>query len=239
MASSRVGGSKHQLDDLLHPWIVGRAHLLDGGFDVVLRTAKLDVRPEERPVGPTPFAFVRQTHTAGAQQPNPLDLSVVADMDVGGHHDALVYARHELAYPFSRRSLGNALLVRARRAVAKADGAEAVDLDGDGRLEAGEECEVLLRVQRGDPRPALALGVSHDGPIRIAANEPCRDAKCSDELERLARERAPREIAAEDDQIGLGALDLCQHRLQRGRVTVDVREHGHASSRTLLVALSH
>ena len=108
------GRLEHHLDDLLDTRIVGRAHLRNCGFDVVLGAPELHIGSEERPVG-TPFTLVCQTDAAGAQNPNPVDLPVVPNMDMGGDHDSLVDACHELADALRRRSLRDALLVRTRQ----------------------------------------------------------------------------------------------------------------------------
>ena len=80
--------------------------------------------------------------------------------------------------------------------------------------------------------PLLALGlgdVLEDGTVRVAAHE--AGVQATDELEGLLRERPPREVAAEDDQVGLGLLDLGEDGLERGCVPVDVREYGDALHR--------
>jgi hypothetical protein len=70
----------------------------------------------------------------------------------------------------------------------------------------------------GGPLQQRALGVATDE----ARVEP------SHEVERFLRERPPREVAAEDDQVRLFGLDLGEHGLERGCVAVDVGERGDA-----------
>jgi hypothetical protein len=60
---------------------------------------------------------------------------------------------------------------------------------------------------------ALAVAADEASPIERA-----------DEVERLARQRARGEVAAEDDQIRLDLLELGQDRLQRREVAVNVVE---------------
>ena len=65
------------------------------------------------------------------------------------------------------------------------------------------------------------------------------ESRGPDERQGLAWKRSPREIAAEDDQVGLGELELRQHGLERGSVSVDVGKRGDPASGNSLVALSH
>ena len=112
--------------------------------------------------------------------------------------------------------------------MAEARRTEAVDVDGDRLLEACEESEVLLGVHRGHPWPAAALGIRSNCSICVAAHEPGRNLQSPDERKGLAWKRSPREIAAENNQVGLGELELRQHGLERGRVSVDVGKCGDA-----------
>ena len=107
---------------------------------------------------------------------------------------------------------------------------EPVDLDHDLLLEAREELAHLVGVVR--LHPLLPLGLRHvleDGSVRVATHE--AGAQAMDELEGFLRQRPPGEVASEDDQVGLGPLDLGEDGLERGRVPVDVRENGDALHR--------
>ena len=79
--------------------------------------------------------------------------------------------------------------------------------------------------------PLLALGlgdVLEDGTVRVASHEV--GAQATDELEGLFRERPPREVAAEDDQVGLGLFDFGEDGLESGCVPVDVRRERRRAS---------
>ena len=117
---------------------------------------------------------------------------------------------------------------------------EAVDLGAHDRLEAREQVAVLaaealrdpgveapdrvLAVLRADAAVVgadeLAIGVAHHPADAFA--EP-REA-----VERLARQRAGRDVAADDDELRRGRLDLGEHRLERVGVAVDVVQRGDA-----------
>ena len=103
--------------------------------------------------------------------------------------------------------------------------AETVDVDRDRRLECREEDEIVGGVLRRHPRTA-PFRLHPDHAIRVPAYESSWDLESSHERERLLRERSPRQIAAEDDQIGLLALDLVEDGCERGRVAVHVGKRG-------------
>ena len=93
-----------------------------------------------------------------------------------------------------------------------------------------EEREVLLAMLRQHPplavrrRLDLTVVQLQERALGVAAHEPGRDRERPNERERLLRERAPREVTAEDDEVGRLPLDLLEHRGERRRVAVDVRE---------------
>ena len=60
--------------------------------------------------------------------------------------------------------------------------------------------------------------------LAVAADRDRAIAQCLHGIDGLARERAARDVAADDDQIDAEALDLGQHRGQRGVVAMDVVE---------------
>ena len=175
----------------------------------------------------------------GPTASDSVDGPVVLHVDVRRDDDPLVAAGHELAHALGRRSLGHALLVRARRAVAEARRPETVDVDGDGLLEAGEERQVVRAVLRRvihGPRVGCSSTVTQldECALRVAANEACRNVERAHERERLLRERAPGEVAAEDDEVGRLPLDLLEHGGERRRVPVDVRERGDAHAQPVV-----
>jgi hypothetical protein len=132
-------------------------------------------------------------------------------VDVGADDDALGDAEHELADARGRGLRRYALLVAARRAVAEANGPEAVDVDDDVLLEALDECAQLAGVLLLHPaRVPGVLGALDDRPIGVSSDEPGRVDRIGEPV-RLDRLRAPRQIAAEDDEVGLLALELGQH----------------------------
>ena len=80
--------------------------------------------------------------------------------------------------------------------------------------------------------PLLALGlgdVLEDGTVRVASHEVGRPGH--GRARRPFRQRPPREVAAEDDQVGLGLFDFGEDGLESGCVPVDVRENGDALQR--------
>ena len=71
--------------------------------------------------------------------------------------------------------------------------------------------------------PLLPLGlgdVLEHGAVGVAAHE--ARIQPAHELVRLLRQRAPREVAARDDQVRLLALELGEDRRERDGVAVDV-----------------
>jgi hypothetical protein len=88
-------------------------------------------------------------------------------------------------------------------------------------------------VTTDDPAILLALVLLEQRALHVPAH--IEGVEVADELVRLRRKRPPREIAAENDQVGALGLDLGQHGLERGCVPVDVRERGdpHASRRAV------
>ena len=74
--------------------------------------------------------------------------------------------------------------------------------------------------------PQIALGrglVLEQGAVGVAANE--ARIQAGGEREGLLGQRAPREIAAGDDQVRLLTLQLGENCRERNRVPVDVREN--------------
>jgi hypothetical protein len=124
---------------------------------------------------------------------------------------------------------GDALLVAAWRSVAEERRAEAGDLDGDGRLRqlevAGQLQTVVLLVL-----PARDLRVDElpldELALRVAAHAQQLLAPGLQQRHGFEWERAPGQVAARDDQIGLLTLHLGEHRLERNGVAVDVCERG-------------
>jgi hypothetical protein len=144
---------------------------------------------------------------------------------MGGDDDAFVDACAEFAHAFRGCLARDTFLVAARRPVAEADAPEAFDLEGHSLLEAAEEVAHLRGVMRLHPTLALGLGaVFEQRPVRVAADE--AGVQAAHEVERLRGKRAPRQIAAEDDEVRPLALELGQDGLERRHVAVYVREHG-------------
>ena len=144
-----------------------------------------------------------------------------------GHDHPLGNAVAELEDSLFGCLWGDAFLVGSRRPVAEPHRPKPVDLDHDLLLEAREELAHFIRVVRLHPLLPLGLGdVLEDGTVRVAAHE--AGAEATYELEGLVRQRPPREVAAEDDQVGLSLLDLGEGGLERRCVPVDIREDGDA-----------
>ena len=136
-------------------------------------------------------------------------------------HDPLRHSRHELPHAFLRRLRRHALLVAARRAVHEARRPEHIDVEDDVRREAVDEGRLLRTVLRRQPDAALALvGAQH--PVGVAPHEVLRQRDRMHQLERLVRQRPPRQVAAEDDRIDALAADLGQDGLERRRIAVHV-----------------
>ena len=147
---------------------------------------------------------------------------------MGGDDHTLVATGHELAHALCRRPLGDALLVGARRAVSEARRAEPVDLDVTvcSKPARNARSSAVCCAAIHAPRPSSSMPTI---AIRVPAHEARGDAHTAYERERLLRQRAPREVAAEDDEVGRFPLDLLEHRRERRRVAVDVRERRDAN----------
>ena len=81
---------------------------------------------------------------------------------------------------------------------------------------------------------ALGLGAIHlqgSADPRVRGGAPAQfggQLERTDERKRLVGERAPRQVAAEDDQVDVLALDLSEDGGERRRVSVDVGQRGDA-----------
>src|SRR5438093_3829701 len=194
---ARLGRDEHHLDDLLDVGLAARPDALHRRVDVVFRAAQLDIRAEERPVRAPP-ALVGEADAARVQAPDPGYLAVELDVDVRGHDHPLVDLGAELAHPLVGRLGRDALLVAARRAVAKANRPQPVNLDDDVLLEAPEELAHLVRVVPLHPLFALGLrDALENGSIGVPAHEPGFQA--ARQLVRLLGQRPPRQAAAGAD----------------------------------------
>jgi hypothetical protein len=110
--------------------------------------------------------------------------------------------------------------------VAEAHRAEPVDLRHLVLAEAAEEVAQLGGVPLLHPALAIRFRCSlEDGPVGVAAHEG-RVRERRREPVRLRRLRAPRQVAAEDDEVGLLAVQFREHRGQGGRVPVHVGKDG-------------
>src|SRR5262249_61357143 len=97
----------------------------------------------------------------------------------------------------------------------------------------GQEVAVSVAEPAGNPCiHSTALGRGDSVAIAVAADV-VRVRQRSQQLQRLARERAADEVAAEDDRVRLLSLDVAEHRVERGRIPVDVgdRRDSHYASR--------
>jgi hypothetical protein len=104
---------------------------------------------------------------------------------------------------------------------------EAVDIGDHVRVEAVDERRRFGVVLRSHPR-AAPFQVYADGTVGVPTHEPHRRLDRSHDRDRLLRQRAPREVAAKDDQVDVLARNVAQDSLERRSVPVDVRERGDA-----------
>jgi hypothetical protein len=210
----------HHLDDLLDAGLAARPVPHERLVQVVVGPAQVDVGPEQRPER-AGIALVRKADAARVHAPDPRDLAVELDVHVRGHDHALVDALAELADALLRRLRGDALLVSPRRAVANANRPQALDIDDDLLFEAAEEVAQLVGVARLHPLLPLGLGaVFQHRTVCVPPHE--AGVQAAHELEGLLRERAPGEVASEDDQVDVCLLDLGEDGSERGRVPVHV-----------------
>lgn len=86
----------------------------------------------------------------------------------------------------------------------------------------------LLGAPLGDLQdPVIFLiGDPADGTIGVAPDVESGDPGIHDAVDRRSRERPPREIAAEHDQVHPHGANVLQDGLERGHVAVDVVERG-------------
>jgi hypothetical protein len=72
-------------------------------------------------------------------------------------------------------------------------------------------------------RTASSSACQHD-TIAVAVNELCRNVELQQTRKGLARHRAWKHVAADDDLVHAGLLNLTEDRLERRQVTVNVVE---------------
>jgi len=184
---------------------VGRFDLGDGALDVERRAPELDVVRDERPERGD-VVLVRHPDRAGVGEALAAELHV----RVAGDDEAVVDARECFVEALLRRSLReDRAHVVARRSVAVEDTVEL-----DRRRPAGRPGDGLVSERIPDPLDLLA--------IAVPAHELSVDAP--HEGESFSRQRTEEEVAAKDDGVDGGAVDLGEYRLERVRHSVDVVE---------------
>ena len=220
---SRAGSHRHRA--------TAAAKLRFGGTNVVLGPLLSDVRVEQRPVG-TRSSLERHADTAGVDDARAPERAVELGVRVATHDEALLDAGEHRPPAFLRRDGGQDLVVTSRRPVAEQGRAEPVDLDHHGLLEGGLEVPLPLvdhggRPGRSRPLRAALIGsqcveLLDDPAIGVAAYEDRALPERAHELDRLPGQRPWHDIAADDDEIDVLALELGEDRAQRDEVAVDV-----------------
>jgi hypothetical protein len=113
-------------------------------------------------------------------------------------------------------------------------GAQSIHVKHDRWRQAGQEVAMRLRDARGAVRRhRLVLGRAsvkrlHDVPVRVAHHEAGAAIERHQPLQRLTRQRAPRQIPSHHDRVDAGFVDLGENRIQRRKIAVDVVEDGYS-----------
>src|SRR5205823_1371317 len=123
------------------------------------------------------------------------------------------------------------------------DATQTVNLQAHGVFERGEEVALFARdlarapVRRRPGQPWLLRAVERrdHATVGVAVNK-ADPFEAPQQFDRLRRHRTRADVAAADDEVDVLALDLLEHRFQRGQVAVDVRDdrHPHAYPRSLM-----
>ncbi len=111
---------------------------------------------------------------------------------------------------------------------------EADRIDHDIERQLAQKPEILLPQPFRDPqaRAPVRLGdaVQIEHAVGVTPHEAHRNRKRPQQLERLERKRAGRDVASHHDELG---LQLRNDRLQRRQVAVDVTEDGDPRHRSI------
>jgi hypothetical protein len=124
--------------------------------------------------------------------------------------------------------------------MAEARRAQPVDLHHRALDEAREKRPLLVVVSIEQPALAkrgrlggsvfASAGQLRKRPFGVAADEDRPRAELARERQRLPRQRPPRQIAANDDEVRRNAVELIQHRREGNGVPMHVGEDGDAAA---------
>src|SRR5919202_1778582 len=197
---------------------------------VVLGSAELDLRAEERPVR-TRLVLVGHPDAAGVHPADAADTPVHLDVRVAGDDDVGAHAVEDPPQPPLRRQRRDDVEVVLRRGMAEENPSHTGELELDPFRETVEELDLLVAQRSAKPlelagrRSALAWRrLLHELSLRVASEPADAVAEGAEPLDGLGREGSADDVTADDDEIR--GRRLRKHGLERGQVSVDVVERG-------------